>query len=358
MKRPALLPHSCRYRLRRWPPVVLALALWLATAVAAQARLITDMTGRAVRVPDRITRVYATSPPATYLLYAIDPGLLVGLNNPPGGPERQFLAPAVRTLPVIGSSVGQGKNLNSELLLKARPDIILVWSWPQPEINARYERLFRQLGIPVVEVRIDTLRDYPAAFTFLGELLGRRERAASLRRYAEETLRAVDRAVGGIAPGERPAVYYAEGTDGLATEREGSFHAELIGLAGGRNVHRGEALDHYGMEKVALEQVLLYNPQVILAQDGQFLATAARDRRWQAIRAVSEGRVYRIPRLPFNWFDRPPSFMRLLGLRWLANRLHPERFHFAPVAETRRFYRLFLGVEPTDRQLAEILRGS
>jgi len=45
------------------------------------------------------------------------------------------------------------------------------------------------------------------------------------------------------------SVYYAEGTDGLATERETSVHAELIGLAGGRNVHKGEALDHMGMQK-------------------------------------------------------------------------------------------------------------
>lgn len=337
--------------------VSLLVLLLLQTAIG-HAREITDMTGRKVQVPDRITRVYASSPPATYLLYAMDPALIVGLNSPLQETEKRLLKPAVKSLPVIGSSVGQGKNLNTELLLKAKPDIVLVWAWQQPEINAKFEQVFRQLKIPVVQLRIDSLRDYPAAFTFLGSLLQREKRAARLRGYAEETLKSVDHAVAGIRNEQRPGVYYAEGQDGLATERHGSFHAELIGLAGGKNVHHGEALDHYGMEKISMEQVILYNPQVMLVQEDPFLEAVGRDSRWKPIKAVREGRVYRIPRTPFNWFDRPPSFMRLLGLRWLTNRLHPDLFRFDAAVETRRFYRLFLGIELTNKDLMEILKQS
>mgnify|MGYP000866520991 CR=1 FL=1 len=306
--------------IRRLLCSVPALAL-LALPLLGESRIIADMTGRKVQVPDQISRVYASSPPATYLLYAMDPALIVGLNSPLHASERRFLNPKVRSLPVIGSSVGQGKNLNTELLLKARPDIVLVWAWQQPQINARFEQIFRQLKIPVVQIRIDSLHDYPAAFTFLGSLLQREKRAGKLRGYAEVTLKSVDQAVAGIKQEQRPTVYYAEGQDGLATERENSFHTELIGLAGGRNVHRGEALDHYGMEKISMEQVMLYNPQVMLVQEDPFLRTVVRDQRWKSIRAVQDGKIYRIPRTPFNWFDRPPSFMRLLGLGRLTNRL-------------------------------------
>jgi len=338
-------------------PVCLFVLLLL-QAGSGDAREITDMTGRKVQVPDRISRVYASSPPASYLLYAMDPNLIVGLNSPLNETEKRFLKPAVKSLPVIGSSVGQGKNLNTELLLKARPDIVLIWAWQQPQINARFEQVFRQLKIPVVQLRIDSLRDYPTALTFLGSLLQREKRAAKLRGYAEETLKSVDQAVAGIKPEQRPTVYYAEGQDGLATERDGSFHAELINLAGGRNVHRGEALDHYGMEKIRMEQVMLYNPQIMLAQEDPFLGTVGRDPRWKSIKAVRDGRVYRIPRAPFNWFDRPPSFMRLLGLRWLTNRLHPDLYRFDAATETRRFYRLFLGIELNNKDLMEILKQS
>ena len=71
--------------------------------------------------------------------------------------------------------------------------------------------------------------------------------------------------------------------------------------------------------------------------------------------AVKDKRVYLIPYEPFNWFDRPPSFMRLLGIKWLLNLLHPDRFPVDMVAETQNFYRLFLGVELTAAQAREVL---
>ena len=106
----------------------------------------------------------------------------------------------------------------------------------------------------------------------------------------------------------RVRVYYAEGTDGLSTERSQSFHAELIPLAGGINVHQGTALDHYGMEKISMEQLLLYDPEVILIKEKSFFDHIFTDPRWQNLRAVKEHRVYLIPFEPFNWFDRPPSY--------------------------------------------------
>ncbi|BCS55058.1 ABC transporter substrate-binding protein [Geobacter sp. SVR] len=334
---------------------VLLAAFLVAAVLPAHARQIIDMTGRKVTVPDRITRVYSSSPPGTWLLYAVDPSLLAGLNFAPGEREQRFLRPEFGRLPVVGGVVGHGRGLNMETLLKIKPDIVLVWDWQQQGINGRFEETFQKLGIPTVYVRLDSLGDYPAAFRFLGELLDRRERTDRLERYAEQALKDVATAVGRIPANQRVSVYYAEGDEGLATEREASFHAELIPLAGGRNVHRGEALDHVGMETVSLEQVMHYNPQAILVQEREFFARVLADPRWQGVKGVRDKRVYLIPRLPFNWFDRPPSFMRLLGLKWLANALYPRQFPLDLARETREFYRLFLGVSLADADLKEVL---
>ncbi len=49
------------------------------------------------------------------------------------------------------------------------------------------------------------------------------------------------------------------------------------------------------------------------------------------------------PDVPFGWFDVPPSLNRLLGVQWLARRLHPKRFPepLAPVVKAfhTRHYR-------------------
>lgn len=327
----------------------------LALALPVQARQITDMVGRTVTVPDRITRVYSSSPPGTWLLYAVDPALMAGVNFMPGERAMKYLRPEFAQLPVLGGAVGHGHGVGMEALLKARPDIVLAWDWQDRTINARFEETFGKLGLPTVYVRVETLADYPAAFAFLGELLDRRERTGQLRSYAENTVRDLARVTAGIAAAERVPVYYAQGADGLATERERSFHARLIPQAGGRNVHRGEALDHFGMEKVSMEQVMLYNPRVILVQEREFYGRVFADPRWQRIAAVREKRVYQIPRLPFNWFDRPPSFMQLLGGKWLAAKLYPQRYSLDIAAETRAFYKLFLGVTLSDENLREIL---
>jgi len=322
---------------------------------AAHGREIVDMAGRRVTVPDTIRRVFSESPPATYLLYALDPSLLTGINFNVKPEERRFLRPEFSRLPVAGAGIGQGRNINLEALLALKPDVVLMWAWKDGGAGSQLAERLQKSGIPTVFLDLDRLESYPAIFTFLGDLVGRRERARRLANYARDTLRSVAAATAGIPERERVAVYYAEGSDGLATERESSVHAEVILLAGGRNVHRGAALNHAGMEKVSLEQVLLYNPQVIVAQERIFRDSVARDRRWQGIRAVRDGKVWLIPRGPFNWFDRPPSFMRLLGLKWFTNRLYPERYPIDIAKETRAFYRLFLGVDLRDRDLREIL---
>ena len=324
--------------------------------IPVHARQITDMTGRKVTVPDKITKVYCSSPPGTYLLYAIDPALVAGLNFAPNEQEKKFISKEFKQLPVIGGVVGQGRNINVEMLLKVKPDIVLVWAWQEKGINEKFEETFRKLGLPTVYVRLDSITDYPAAFRFLGDLLDRRERASKLQNYAEKTLKEVSTITTKIPTGKRISVYYAEGPDGLATERDSSFHVEPLRLAGGRNVHHGEALDHYGLEKISMEQVMLYNPELILVQERDFYAKIYTDPRWKGIKAVKDKRVYLIPRIPFNWFDRPPSFMRLLGLKWLTNSLYPQLYPLDLVKETKVFYKLFLGITLSDDNLREILK--
>jgi iron complex transport system substrate-binding protein len=158
-----------------------------------------------------------------------------------------------------------------------------------------------------------------------------------------------------IPEDEKTTVYYAEGPDGLSTECDKSPHAELIELAGGRNIYQCAPKSDFGMERISIEQVMVANPEVILAQEKDFVANVYRDPRWQSIRAIKNRRVYLIPRSPFNWFDRPPSFMRLLGVKWLANLLYPERYPLDIARETREFYSLFLGVELDDKDLEEVL---
>ncbi|HOI94466.1 MAG TPA: ABC transporter substrate-binding protein [Syntrophobacter fumaroxidans] len=334
---------------------LLLLFLSVLISVQAQGKEIVDMAGRRVIVPDRVTKAYGASPPATYLLYAVDPALLAGLNYPFNPRERTYLRPDVVSLPVIGGWFGQGRTPNQETLLKVKPDVMVAWIWKTKAANEKIEQVARLLGLPLVYVRLDHLGEYSEAFLFIGRLVGREERGRKLSEYAKRTLADVEPVVAAVPVGKRVSIYYAEAPDGLSTECDGSPHTELINLAGGQNIYRCAPKDDFGMERISIEQVMLADPEVILAQEKECVDRVRSDPGWKSIRAVKNGRVHLIPRAPFNWFDRPPSFMRLLGIKWLTNLLYPDRYPLDLAKETREFYRLFLNVELDDGALREVL---
>jgi len=227
------------------------------------------MSGRSVTIPDRIEKAVALSPPATYMLYSIAPDTLAGLNFPLRGDETKYTVERFKKIPVFGGLVGEGRALNLEVLLKIKPDVAFIWERGNSfdAMNSEYERVLRKLGIPAVFMRMDAIHDYPAALLFMGDVLNRRDRAARLNRYALGVLQRVERALAALPPGRKVSVYYAEGLDGLATEGEGSMHSELIPLSGGRNVCRLKPASPMGQEKISMEQLLLYNPEVILVKE-------------------------------------------------------------------------------------------
>ena len=323
-------------------------------SAAAEGRELTDIFGRKALVPDRIRRAYSTAIPLTYMLYAIDPAILAGLNVRPREWEKRYLRKEMVDLPVLGGWFGQGNVPNMEMILKVHPEIILTWGHGKGN-HAKQDEILRNVPMPVASVTLDKLSDYPSAFTRLGQVLGYELRAKKLSAYAGKTIREVAGIVNNIPKNRRITVYYAEGADGLSTECDTSGHAELIEMSGGRNVHRCLSKDFYGMEKVSLEQVIMYDPEVILAFEKAFFNNVFSDARWRQIKAVRGKRVYLIPKEPFNWFDRPPSLMRLLGLKWLTNLLYPGLYRVDIAKETQIFFKLFFNVNLSREEALKIV---
>ncbi len=321
----------------------LSLSVLLGSATFAPAKEIMDTFGRKFSIPDRPQKVFSTSPPETYMLYAIDPSMLAGLNFPVREWEKRYLRKSMQELPILGGWFGQGAVPNFEMILKVNPEIVVVSKY-NSAMSDKVDQTMKTMPMPVINITLNTLSDYPGAFLSLGRVLGREAPAEELAAYARKTLAEMAALAASVPVQKRVSVYYAEGVDGLSTECDSSRHAELIPLVGGQNVHRCRAGDLYGMDMISLEQVMLYNPDVMLVFEPVFFKAVFSDPRWKRIGAVKEKRVYLIPNQPFNWFDRPPSFMRLLGAKWLANHLYPEKYRIDLVRETQEFFRLFLGV--------------
>jgi len=321
------------------------------------AREVTDMLGRTVDVPDHPKRVYAPSPYGSYALYAMDPSLLVGWIFEIDKAYYPYLNNRMQTLPTIGRVFGAGQSANLEILLAAHPDLILMWSH-QNEFTEKEAQKLKILNAPFVYAVDESIEDYTGIFKFLGKALNKEERGNKLAAYTAKTFDDARSVIAKVPPEKRPKVYYAEGLDGLSTECDDSIHVQLLKLAGDVDVHRCHTSSHKGLEKMSMETVLSYNPDVILVQEKMFYDKIYSSPIWANINAVKTKRVHLIPKAPFNWFDRPPSFMRIMGLRWLLNVLYPKEYPIDIAKETKTFYNLFMNVNLTDTQLHDIVYPS
>ena len=314
-------------------------------------RAVVDSAGRRVEVPQRIARVLAAGPPASVLLYTLAPEKMAGWLRTPSPAEKAFLKESVRELPEHGRLTGRGGTANLENVLKFRPDLIIDIG----SVGATYVSLANnvQEQTKVPYLLLDgRLENTPAVYRLLGEVLGVKDRAEQLVRYADETLNVLKARIASIPDKVRPRVYYGRGADGLETGLAGSINLEVLERAGAINV--AAAAGAGGLTKVSMEQVRAWNPDVILALDPIFFKAAQTDPLWSSVEAVRKKRIHLAPSLPYGWFE-PPGVNRLIGVRWLMSILYPGQFPEDLGQVTRQFYKLFYQVDLSQQQIEALL---
>lgn len=324
---------------------------------AAPRRTITDHAGRRVELPSVVAKVVPTGPVAQLFLTTLAPELLAGLSVRPGESALQYLPRELRGLPVFGQFYGNVSNLNLEALIAAAPDLIIDVGEPKRTIVEDMDSIRRRTGIPAVFISAATLGEYAGAYRALGEILGIAAAAEERARFCEEAERAFRP---GTPPGggKRVRLYYGEGQSGLETVPAGTIHSQTFELAGAENVAVIPGTGAAGSNKVGREQLLLWNPELILMGFGASASTALSDPAWAAMEAVRTGRVYTIPGLPFGWHGRPPSVNRLVGLYWLRALLYKDPRDLAELPrKIEEFYRLFYRYELRPEETAAFMEA-
>jgi iron complex transport system substrate-binding protein len=322
-----------------------------------EVRTIVDMAGREVTVPAEIDKVFCVSPVGTILVYTLDPDLLVGWNYELREGEKEYILPKYQSLPNLGGWYAKA-TCNTEELLNINPDVILSVGYLDTE---QADKIHQQTGLPVVMIDGDDLTRMDEAYEFAGKLLNMEERANELAAYCREAVKDVQSKAETITEDQRVRVYYAEGASGLETDPKGSRHTETLEIVGGVNVADVAMKGGMGMTPVSLEQILSWNPDVILSWNkaqGGYYDKIMTDSKWESISAVQNQKVYAVPSGPFNWFDRPPSVNRMLGLKWLGNLLYPDVYNYDMGKETREFYKKFYHYDLSDQEVDSLLKDS
>ncbi len=301
-------------------------------------------------------KVFGSSPPMNYLIYAINPDKMVGLNfkakNKNNNADVKFLKKSFLELPIIGSFHGSGQGMNIETIIKHSPELILIWE--DDYLNTKVTEAIKRTKIPSISIEFRKIDSMADSILKAAIALGEKSRGELLSSYTKDRMSYIKNMT---KPLEPVKYYYAEGNDGLATECSNSFHVEALNYAGGENVHRCTQSNLRGLERITFETLLGYDPEVIVVQNKMVYNEIYSNKLWSHLNAVKNNRVYLAPNTPFHWLDRPPSFMRIIGIEWLSKQFYPNHYKGDLHKQIQKFYKLFLDVELTKKEIEKILKG-
>lgn len=317
----------------------------------------TDMAGRTITVPENPV-VWNSSPTSEGWLCAIAPDQIVGWAAEFTEEQLSYFPASVADLEVLGGNFGSNE-ANVEGILAASPDAIIntydVSEGALEATIASADQMAEQYGIPVIVISRD-IADTAKVAGLIGQWLGQPERGAEVEAYLQTVLDEIQATVNAVPEENVVNYYYAEGTDGLSTEAEDSFHADVYSFCGltpacGNDVSQ---TNMGGMEAVSLEQVLQWDPEYIFVWNGQAYQDIISSDSWADITAVKNGNVYLNPSLPQNWVDRSPNSLRILGCLFTAAKCYPDYCTYDLDEEVKGFFQFMYDVELTDEQLAAL----
>ena len=290
-----------------------------------------DQTGRIVTLPEKPMRIVSGYYITTSVLIAL------GVKDRICGIETdadkrniyRLAAPELLELPGVGSV----KNLDIEACASLHPDLVIL----PPQLSQAAETL-SVLGIPVILVNPESGDGAEEMIALLGKAVSEEQKAQELISWIhgmKEKLAA--------CPGEKVRVYLSGNSSFLKTSGAKMYQSEMIREAGNENV--AESLEESYWAEVGYEQVLLWNPDLILLASAAVYSVddVLNDPLLEGVKAIENKRVYVMPSDIEAWDSPVPgAVLGSLYLSSLTDGVANEEYR----ASVKEFYETFYGFTP------------
>ena len=351
-------------KVKKWLAMLLAVVMVLSLAACGTqsnpqtddtTRVFTDSVGREVEVPAQIDKVALSGPMAQIVLFALCPDKLVGVSNAWSTEAEQYLDEKYFTMPEIGQLYGGKGELNPETLLQSGAQIVIDVGEPKGSIAEDLDALQEQTGIPFVHITATT-ETTGDAYRMLGDLLNMKDEAETLAAYCEKIY---DRTVSIAGSVEKANVLYVTGDMGQNVIAAGSYHAEILDLLTNNLAVVDEPSSKGTGNEVSMEQILTWDPDVVIFAPESIYDTVADDAAWQSVTAIKNGAYYEVPFVPYNWMGFPPSVQRYLGMMWLSKVLYPDATaEYDLFSDVQEYYKLLYHCDLTQAQYDALVANS
>lgn len=325
-----------------------------ATEQSVETRTFVDSFGREVEIPVNVERIAASGSIAQQVLMTIAPEKMVGVSSSLSDDELKYFGEEWKDLPEFGSIVGGKGDFNKEAVALADPQVVIDVGQPKDGLAEDLDALQEQIGIPCVFIET-TIDSFDQSYEMLGELLGVPERAEELASYCKEAYETTTEFMETVPEDELVRVAYLQGDAGLNAMPQGSYHGVIVDMCSDNVVVIPDVVASGMGSEISLEQLAIWNPDLIIFGANSIYDTVADDPAWQVINAIADGNYYQIPNQPYDWMNRPPSVNQLLGIQWFVRLCYPDGFEDDIQDVVKSYYKTFYGYELTDEECDELL---
>jgi iron complex transport system substrate-binding protein len=312
--------------------------------------MVTDALGREVELAEPPTQIAITGKALIMVVDAVymfpeAPGLVAAMSNA-GQAGTNFIS-------LIDADYAAKATLEhsagAEQIAAAQPDLVILKSYLAETLGEP----LAALNIPVIYLEFETPEQYERDMMVLGKVFQNETRAQEINAYYQDQAAEIQAALEGIDSKPRVLMLFYNDKDGAVAFNVPStawMQTRIVQLAGGEPAwSSANPSGGGGWTKVSLEQIAAWDADQIFIisyakNSADIVAGLESDPQWQALRAVKEGHLSAFPGDIYSWDQADARW--ILGLTWLAGRLHPEQFPEVDIVHKAEvFYQTLYGLD-------------
>ncbi len=316
-----------------------------AAATTAGTHKVTDMGGTQVEVPTDIT-AYADGWYAhneVSIMFNKAQGMVATHCDPKSYAWMYKVAPNMNQAQTMF-----GKDFNYEDLVALGPQVVF------DSTDSLREKL-ASANIPLANCMFKTFDEMKKSVELTAEVFGggAPDIAKKYNDELDKVLSDVKAQTENLSDDQRPSVLHGNSVYTLNLDGAGTIIDDWIDVAGGKNANT-ESTTGNAQATFSMEQVISWNPDVIITGKAGEAEKILADPAWADINAVKNQKVFVNPKGVFGW-DRY-GVEELLQVQWAAATLHPELFGDLDIkGKVSDFYATYLDYQLTDDDVERIL---
>ena len=344
-------------------PVANAISTTQPPVESTKPEIFTDASGSSVQLANYPQRIVIEGKQAQMLinffyLFPDQVSKIVGMQKTMQTPDNFLLV----IDPAAASKLNLEQNASAEQVAPLKPDLILLKTSMKQQLSGG----FAAINIPVVYMDYENPDQFTRETTNLGIILNQKQRAIEINSLFSDWEKQVTTKVADLPAEKKPKVLVVQysATSGTATFSVPSssfLQTATVEMAGGIAMWKND-IKGSGWNTVGLEQIAAWDPDMIFvinysgnSKDSSNKLIA--DPILKQLKAVKNNHLYGFPGDFISWDQPDPRWV--LGLNWLANKIHPDLVAFDTRSIVTKFYSDFYKLDSSivNEKIIPLLKG-